>query len=341
MNDYEFQVHITELIEKEDIEQLEKEIGCDKELLNKKTFVGSWMDIAAGFGKEKVIRYLIEKGIDRSIDSSTGNALASAAGTKDGNIHIMEILMNYGYKINCELGDKNPAVAVIGTWDKEKFLYLMKKEKELLSESDYQKLKEYTLEQAKIMGAEDIKKELVGENDISQNVTVDKSKLTRLFVKGLEAAIRKTNEQSEYKDIYIYSLSFDQELIDLYVFYNSREWYNEVLELEEEGDEFYYKYCEDEWPSAILCTDCMGAAFEYLHEQNITIEEIDQVYEALADAIVSLKKSSGTFNQLLQGKIVTVYGHEYCDEDLFIKLVKKMNDKKLVEEYIKNMRFFY
>lgn len=114
-----------------------------------------------------------------------------------------------------------------------------------------------------------------------------------------------------------------------------------MLELEEEGDEFYYKYCEDEWPSAILCTDCMGAAFEYLHEQNITIEEIDQVYEALADAIVSLKKSSGTFNQLLQGKIVTVYGHEYCDEDLFIKLVKKMNDKKLVEEYIKNMRFFY
>ena len=65
MNDYEFQVHITELIEKEDIEQLEKEIGCDKELLNKKTFVGSWMDIAAGLGKEKVIRYLIEKGIDR------------------------------------------------------------------------------------------------------------------------------------------------------------------------------------------------------------------------------------------------------------------------------------
>lgn len=26
MNDYEFQVHITELIEKEDIEQLEKEV---------------------------------------------------------------------------------------------------------------------------------------------------------------------------------------------------------------------------------------------------------------------------------------------------------------------------
>lgn len=220
----------------------------------------------------------------------------------------------------------------------------MKKEKELLSESDYQKLKEYTLEQAKIMGAEDIKKELVGENDISQNVTVDKSKLTRLFVKGLETAISKTNEQSEYKDIYIYSFSFAQELDeinDLYVFYNSREWYNEVLELEEEGDEFYYKYCEDEWPSAILCTDCMGAAFEYLHEQNITIEEIDQIYEALADAVVSLKKSSGTFNQLLQGKIVTVYGHEYCDEDLFINLVKKMNDSTLVEEYIGNMTFFY
>ena len=344
MNDYEFQVHITELIEKEDIEQLEKEIGCDKELLNKETFVGSWMNIAAGLGKEKVIRYLMEKGIDRSVVSSTGNALVDAAGSKNGNIHIMETLMNYGYKINCELGDKNPAVAVIGTWDKEKFLYLMKKENELLSESDYQKLKEYTLEQAKIMGAEDIKKELVGENDISQNVIVDKSKLTRLFVKGLETAISKTNEQSEYKDIYIYSFSFAQEMDeinDLYVFYNSREWYNEVLELEEEGDEFYYKYCEDEWPSAILCTDCMGAAFEYLHEQNITIEEIDQIYEALADAVVSLKKSSGTFNQLLQGKIVTVYGHEYCDEDLFINLVKKMNDSTLVEEYIGNMTFFY
>lgn len=38
MNDYEFQVHITELIEKEDIEQLEEEIGGDKELLNKETF---------------------------------------------------------------------------------------------------------------------------------------------------------------------------------------------------------------------------------------------------------------------------------------------------------------
>lgn len=331
-------------MKKEDIEQLEKEIGSDKELLNKETFVGSWMNIAAGLGKEKVIRYLMEKGIDRSVVSSTGNALVDAAGSKNGNIHIMETLMNYGYKINCELGDKNPAVAVIGTWDKEQFLYLMKKEKELLSESDYQKLKEYTLEQAKIMGAEDIKKELVGENDISQNVTVDKSKLTRLFVKGLETAISKTNEQSEYKDIYIYSFSFAQELDeinDLYVFYNSREWYNEVLELEEEGDEFYYKYCEDEWPSAILCTDCMGAAFEYLHEQNITIEEIDQIYEALADAVVSLKKSSGTFNQLLQGKIVTVYGHEYCDEDLFINLVKKMNDSTLVEEYIGNMTFFY
>ena len=57
MNDYEFQVHITELIEKEDIEQLEKEIGGDKELLNKETFKGSWMNIAAGLGKEKVIRY--------------------------------------------------------------------------------------------------------------------------------------------------------------------------------------------------------------------------------------------------------------------------------------------
>lgn len=79
----------------------------------------------------------------------------------------------------------------------------MKKEKELLSESDYQKLKEYTLEQAKIMGAEDIKKELVGENNISQNVTVDKSKLTRLFVKGLEAAIRKRMSKVSTK-IYTY-----------------------------------------------------------------------------------------------------------------------------------------
>lgn len=92
---------------------MEKEIGGDKELLNKETFKGSWMNIAAGLGKEKVIRYLIEKGIDRSIVSSTGNALVNAARSKNGNIHIMEILMNYGYKINCELGDKNPAVAVI------------------------------------------------------------------------------------------------------------------------------------------------------------------------------------------------------------------------------------
>ena len=40
-------------------------------------------------------------------------------------------------------------------------------------------------------------------------------------------------------------------------------------------------------------------------------------------------------------KIVTVYGHEYCREDLFIELVKKMNNEKNVKEYIQNIKFFY
>lgn len=62
MNDYKFQVHITELIENEDIEQLEKEIGCNKELLNKRTFKGSWMNIAAGLGKLDPQDYLKSRG---------------------------------------------------------------------------------------------------------------------------------------------------------------------------------------------------------------------------------------------------------------------------------------
>lgn len=342
MNDYKFQVHITELIENEDIEQLEKEIGCNKELLNKRTFKGSWMNIAAGLGKEKVVKYLIEKGIDISIVSSRGNAIVNAAASKNGNVSIIKMLINYGYKINCNLEDKNPIIGAIGTGDKEKIRYLIKKEKELLSESDFQKLEEYILELAKIMGVEDIRKELAEKNNnIPEKILIDRLKLTQLLAKGLEMAIGKTNKYSEYTDIYIYSFSFDQELNNFYVFYNCQEWYKQVLELEEEGDEFYYKYCEDEWPSAILCTDCICEALKYLHEQKITIKEIEQIYKTLADAIVLLKKSNRVFNQLLQDKIVTVYGHEYCREDLFIELVKKMNNEKNVKEYIQNIKFFY
>lgn len=85
----------------------------NKGLLEVNTVFGSWLHIAASYGRINIASYLIECGIDvnRNGDISGGNPIRSAA--ENGHIDMIELLYNSGTVFDVSEAAKNPLFGAI------------------------------------------------------------------------------------------------------------------------------------------------------------------------------------------------------------------------------------
>ena len=83
------------------------------DLLEVHTVFGSWLHIAASYGRVDIASYLIDCGIDvnRNGDISGGNPIRSAA--ENGQIEMVELLYNYGVVLDVSEATKNPLFGAI------------------------------------------------------------------------------------------------------------------------------------------------------------------------------------------------------------------------------------
>lgn len=82
-------------------------------LLKANTVFGSWLHIAASYGRIDIASYLIDCGIDvnRDGDISGGNPIRSAA--ENGQIEMVELLYNHGTIFDVSEAAKNPLFGAI------------------------------------------------------------------------------------------------------------------------------------------------------------------------------------------------------------------------------------
>ena len=88
-------------------------LGNNDDLLEANTVFGSWLHIAASYGRIDIARYLIDCGIDvnRNGDISGGNPIRSAA--ENGQIEMVELLYNHGTVFDVSEATKNPLFGAI------------------------------------------------------------------------------------------------------------------------------------------------------------------------------------------------------------------------------------
>lgn len=93
-------------------------------LLDEDTLFGSWLHVAADFGRIDIAEYLIYCGIDlnRNGGISGGNPVRSAA--RHGHVEIIELLYKNGARLDVSEANRNPLFGAIcnGHFDVVRFL---------------------------------------------------------------------------------------------------------------------------------------------------------------------------------------------------------------------------
>ncbi|MDE7298530.1 MAG: ankyrin repeat domain-containing protein, partial [Lachnospiraceae bacterium] len=88
-------------------------LNSNEGLLEVNTVFGSWLHIAASYGRVDIASYLIDCGIDvnKNGDISGGNPIRSAA--ENGQIGMLELLYNNGTVLDVSEAAKNPLFGAI------------------------------------------------------------------------------------------------------------------------------------------------------------------------------------------------------------------------------------
>lgn len=107
-----------------DLGMVKRMICSSEELLNVVISLGSWLHIAATYGKIEVVKYLIECGIDVNLNGGLGNCNALRNAAFEGYLDIVKVLYQNGAILDVSNPNRNPLFAAIynGHYDIVKFL---------------------------------------------------------------------------------------------------------------------------------------------------------------------------------------------------------------------------
>ncbi|WP_394903561.1 ankyrin repeat domain-containing protein [Clostridium butyricum] len=113
MKNVEFIKGIRQAIKEDNLQEVERLIGNDKEKLNTVTPLGSWLHEAARFGYVDLAEKLIDMGIDLNLECKNikGSALTEAA--RAGQIEMMKLLRKRGLEYDLRDTDRNPLFRAI------------------------------------------------------------------------------------------------------------------------------------------------------------------------------------------------------------------------------------
>jgi ankyrin repeat protein len=109
------QVHkeIRTAIKDGDVEKVASLIGSDRDRLNMMTPFGTWLHVAASFGKLDIVRRLLELGADVNAYGGTlgGGPLNVAA--SEGHLDVVRYLLGQGAALDVSEPERNPLFSAI------------------------------------------------------------------------------------------------------------------------------------------------------------------------------------------------------------------------------------
>lgn len=125
MVDVEFIKSIRQAIKEDNVKEVERLIGNDKEKLNTVTPLGSWLHEAAKLGYIDLAEKLLDMGIDVKLECKNikGSALTEAART--GQIEMVKFLRKKGFEYDLSNTDRNPLFRAIAADQIEMVKYLV------------------------------------------------------------------------------------------------------------------------------------------------------------------------------------------------------------------------
>ena len=100
-------------IKQGNIKKIKQIIMSNKEILHQMTPFGSWLHVAATFGKLDIIKYLIDCGLDPNIKGGTFNAGSVNRAASRGYYDIVKYLLSCGAGLETSEPDQNPLFAAI------------------------------------------------------------------------------------------------------------------------------------------------------------------------------------------------------------------------------------
>lgn len=356
MDNIEFVDKVSDLIKEgnvKEVKNLLKDRFSDTMELNELAKRGWWLKEAVRYQQMEIVEFLIELGVDVNmvVCQDKGNVLCDAART--GNMEMIELLIQKGIEISCTLDQTNPLKGAVGCDRLETVKYLLEKEKYMLQPLEYEELVKKVVEWADIFASKKIleylgvkkAKKVKKAKEITKE---DKNKIISLLKKGIQESFKKVVEVCKKEQLYIISVALSDPLSDVssycVVYMNTEENLKRQIEdADEEDKEYvsYYRYCEDEWDVLEEDSKYFREFFDYIKKRELDSEDIMQWYKYIVEA-VCLLRDEGYFEKTYKDDIlITIYAHNYCEQDEMIELFKRMNKGKKCEDYIENIEEFF
>ena len=344
MYDFQFEQAMDKAIEEGKLEAVKELIGDDTEKLQMPIPRGNWLHLAVTCQQMEIVKYLLDAGIDRNVEKSGGNALSTAA--RIGSVEMIQYLMQNGVKLITTVDKKNTLFATVPGDRMEAFQYLLGLEKEILTETEYTTLMELVIKEAEIFAAKNILKMLKADKkEKPKKIQKEqKDRVIQLIKDGAKACFEALPGYYEGERIYIVSLECEESLSKVFLYVNTLENLQESLEDADDDmkDEIcYYKYCEDEWNVFDESPEYFASVGKYIKEEGIQNSDDSVWYKLIVEAVSKLRKEKFFETIGLEDILITIYDHDTYSQAEFVKLFKKMNQGKDVEEFIDNMDDFY
>lgn len=176
MDKEEKAIRIFRLIRDGDIGKAKEIIKNDKSMLNFISPFGTWLHVAAIFGRMEMVKFLVESGAEININAGTPKSAPIDHAAGKGELKIVEYLLEQGAILDVSEPHRNPLFSAIydGQFDVVKFLVEKGIDITVKYEMDYKHFMgayEFALERGQLEIAEYLKEKLEEKNKEVLSVT--------------------------------------------------------------------------------------------------------------------------------------------------------------------------
>lgn len=207
------------------------------ELINQLTIAdGTLLHDAVRFGNEEIAQFLLDKGIDITIESPASGMYGTAINCAN-TISMASLLIRNGMQPSLSIKDKmkNPVFKMLYNENDVMFGFWFDFEMHMLSDTDRKIFVQAVREQLE----KDMKDKLLEFVDLFEN----REQCLKYFEKQLSALMNDIIIELINENIYSCSISYDSDVSAICLIANTKD----ELEKHLKQDYFYYKYCEEEW----------------------------------------------------------------------------------------------
>ncbi|MCZ7647444.1 MAG: ankyrin repeat domain-containing protein [Planctomycetota bacterium] len=100
-------------IKQGDLKKIRALLSTDKKRLSLMTPFGTWLHVAASFGKLEIVKYLISCGMNINAYGGTAGGSALHRAASDGHIDVVEYLIACGATLDVSEPERNPLFGAI------------------------------------------------------------------------------------------------------------------------------------------------------------------------------------------------------------------------------------